>query len=95
MTGLQARTGHRHVTERRTERERDSALAPETPAARLAVSVVSDERPGLGADHAFLDAGQHLPGLVERQTDSLELVVGLVQHQKFLVAMAAVSRIDP
>ena len=71
-----------------------AALAPKTPAARVAVAVVSDERRSLGADHAFLDAGQQLPGLGERQADHLQLVVRLVEQQNLLVVGPAVARLN-
>ena len=41
--------------------------------------MVSDERRGLGADHAILNTAQQFLGLGERQADLLQLVMGLVQ----------------
>ena len=93
-TGLQSWTGHRYVTERRTELQRGSALAPKAPAARVAVAMVSDERRGLGADHAILNTAQQFLGLGERQADLLQLVMGLVQHQNLLVSRTVVADID-
>ena len=92
---LQSWGGHRDITERRTESERGSALAPQTFAACAAASMVSQERRGLGANDALLNAAQQLLGLGERQTDLLQLVMGLVEHHKLLVTEATVARINP
>ena len=56
--------------------------------------MVSDERRGLGTDHALLNAGQQFLGLGERQADLLQLVVGLVQHQNLLVPRIVIADID-
>ena len=93
-TGLQSRAGHRHVAERRPELERGSALAPKASAARVAVPVVRDERRGLGADDALLNATEQLPGLGERQSDLLELIMRLVEYQNLLVTGTVVTGID-
>ena len=93
-TGLQSRTGHRHVAERCAEPKRGLPLTPKISAARVAVSMVGNERRGLGANDAFLDAGQQLPGLGERQAEPLQLVVGLVERQDLLVARSAVARLE-
>ena len=55
--------------------------------------MVSDERRGLGTDHALLNVGQQFLGLGERQADLLQLVVGLVQHQNLLVPRIVVADI--
>ena len=57
--------------------------------------VVRQECRGLGADDALLNATEQLLGLGEREPNLLELVMGLIQHQQFLVTGTVVAGIDP